>query len=1185
MKSTKATNKIVSLLLVMAMLTSGFCIPQPSVHAETEETITVTNTKPQAEKITQKTENATIYGDGTGKKRAEIYAQDIRFKDEKGKLTDYDTSLIEDKVCEDYIYQTAKSNKPVQFPEKISEDTPVRALYEKYTLSINPTSSKNNSIESKEINLESKKVSDLYGEKEVKKTMVEYDGLWKQSSLQYEATNTGLKENIIIENRKSPVVYNFTISTRNCCLVSQNQLKNEMIKEQDEVRTESGEPIYIYDVQKQKIVGNMPAAYMTDANNSFSDDCGYCAEIEKKEVKSNEVKYTYRFKIIVDEKFIRDSDRKFPITIDPSVSWNEEKKERISSAYVCSTRPDSTYTDANTNILCVGKRDTAKDVCRAYLKFEGINAALEGMYIDKAKMTLTTTGSDSDMPIYIKNTESAWSANNITYATQPVRSEDALGSFTTMSSAEKITVDLDADMLYDCIRNEKTLYGFELTDSKKDDNKSSSKTAWFFNSVSVNNDKIPKLEVIYYDVDSNATPKLKYKVSRNRSGWSSYAEDGVIAGDLQQIERLQAINMEFEANGASIGKIKYRAYFENSGWTPWKNEGVTAGSNSPSDKMKSLEIKVYNAENDEESNKYDVYYRVYTESEGWLGWAKNGEEAGDYSTDACIEGVQAIVVPRLTYNIWATTKEGKRFLPNTNQWSDYILGAGDQNKIYQIATSFKDSFLSKTQKIRIQTYLQNGNVISGFGNNVDGNYVAIGGNYTNAIAGYNIQFDSPDLRAKYDILHITSSANQEKVEENWRKNDLLSGSKNYENSIEMLCIRAVPKGYEEGRKSCLAEKYITEKDGYSFVNAGESFNYPIDSKGNINYQISGEKNDFIFGTTGSLNGNWNGSCYGMALSSLLFYHGVWNYKDFVGNVDKKTDHVNGLEEQRGRKSKKLTDLIEYAQVSYGKNIDSALISDYSQIVTKLLNNKETKYIMLVKSFKNSGELEAFHAVVPLMAKNEGNGKYKVDIYDVNTANVTKQGTIDITNQKFSFKNGYNFTWMQLVDLEVLVSKNKTLYENIAEKVKNPAYTPKLNKQDVYEISVDSADDCIIEDEMGHNILEDKDVVKILPMDESNNYTYFVPRGKYVVKMKHPKESARVSAVSNQIGVHYYLSDSGEVVIDFKEDSSVQMKASFNDGKRHNMELEVKDTEEIKLRKKYSKQIMDVCVKKDKTIIK
>ena len=75
MKSTKATNKIVSLLLVMAMLTSVFCIPQPSVHAETEETTTVTNTKPQAEKITQKTENATVYGDGTGKKRAEIYAQ------------------------------------------------------------------------------------------------------------------------------------------------------------------------------------------------------------------------------------------------------------------------------------------------------------------------------------------------------------------------------------------------------------------------------------------------------------------------------------------------------------------------------------------------------------------------------------------------------------------------------------------------------------------------------------------------------------------------------------------------------------------------------------------------------------------------------------------------------------------------------------------------------------------------------------------------------------------------------------------------------------------------------------------------------------------------------------------------------------------------------------------------------
>lgn len=46
------------------------------------------------------------------------------------------------------------------------------------------------------------------------------------------------------------------------------------------------------------------------------------------------------------------------------------------------------YTDENTNILCVGKRDTAKDLCRAYLKFEGVESLLAGMYVEKANLEL-----------------------------------------------------------------------------------------------------------------------------------------------------------------------------------------------------------------------------------------------------------------------------------------------------------------------------------------------------------------------------------------------------------------------------------------------------------------------------------------------------------------------------------------------------------------------------------------------------------------------------------------------------------------------------------------------------------------------------------------------------------------------------------------------------------------------------
>ena len=41
---------------------------------------------------------------------------------------------------------------------------------------------------------------------------------------------------------------------------------------------------------------------------------------------------------------------------------------------------------------------------------------------------------------------------------------------------------------------------------------------------------------------------------------------------------------------------------------------------------------------------YDVYYRVHAQSYGWLGWAKNGEEAGSEGLSKRLEGIQIVLV-------------------------------------------------------------------------------------------------------------------------------------------------------------------------------------------------------------------------------------------------------------------------------------------------------------------------------------------------------------------------------------------------------------------------------------------------------------------------------------------------------------------------------------------------------------
>ena len=48
----------------------------------------------------------------------------------------------------------------------------------------------------------------------------------------------------------------------------------------------------------------------------------------------------------------------------------------------------------------------------------------------------------------------------------------------------------------------------------------------------------------------------------------------------------------------------------------------------------------------EMANRFDVYYRVHAQSYGWLGWAKNGEEAGTAGFAKRLEGIQIVLVPK-----------------------------------------------------------------------------------------------------------------------------------------------------------------------------------------------------------------------------------------------------------------------------------------------------------------------------------------------------------------------------------------------------------------------------------------------------------------------------------------------------------------------------------------------------------
>ena len=67
-----------------------------------------------------------------------------------------------------------------------------------------------------------------------------------------------------------------------------------------------------------------------------------------------------------------------------------------------------------------------------------------------------------------------------------------------------------------------------------------------------------------------------------------------------------------------------------------------SGTEGKAYRLEAIEIKLIG----EMAEHYDVYYRVHAENFGWLGWAKNGEQAGTAGYAYRLEGIEIKLLPK-----------------------------------------------------------------------------------------------------------------------------------------------------------------------------------------------------------------------------------------------------------------------------------------------------------------------------------------------------------------------------------------------------------------------------------------------------------------------------------------------------------------------------------------------------------
>lgn len=1131
MKTTKVTKKIISLLLVLSMMVSGFIVPQPAVKAKVKEKSTVVaNTKVQLEKIVRKTENATIYEDGSGKRRADIYAQDIRFKDEKGKLTDYDTSLenITKKESETgenllkYEYQTTTTDKMTYFPEKVTTKTPILSEHEQYAVKINPKEN----VQSGTLKKEGKEALQIV-----------YKAKTDDVDFQYESTTDGLKESIILNEKTDKNSFEFYLTLKNCSLISQEELKKASKTEDRNWQTKGGESVFLYDIKEDRLIGTLPAAFMIDAEGDYSEECSYTISLVK---KSKEEKQ-YHMILKASKQYLEDENRTYPVTIDPTVTWNTSDARKFSSAYVCSSAPNTNYTDANTNILCVGKRDTSKDLCRAYLKFEGVESLLAGMYVEKASMELNFHQSDDGMKMYVRQVTSGWGAPEITYSKQPKRAE-TLAEITASSNMGKTTVALDEEKIDSRARDEGRMCGYEITTSKDDSDTSSSKTAWIYNSVSVNGTKIPKLTIEYYDKeDYTDCPHITYKVYGENKKWSVEGNDGGFAGDNEGEDAMaaRALQVTVSANGYSIPStgIKYRAYSDEAGWSVWKTNGASAGDTSKTYNMKAIEMQ-WNTTSAEKSN-YDLYYRVYVPGRGWLGWAKNAQTAGDYTSGNYISAMEAVVVPRITYLV-------QYIEPNSNEiqlgygggtGNLYYCSSLESDYIMAFETLYKDEVMNKKHMLINSIILWNGNqetiTINGW----------LKGDISNGITGLSSQFNDISMKARYNIEYMGSVSIRNTEEESWVKNGEWLGKTLGGGVLNNVSLQIVPKEYQKGEKACYSSKFEVAEDGYSFGNnindlgIKETHRFPKEKL----VQLYGE-------TLGTnlyelrFNKKWNGYCFGLAMSNQLFYQRQWDYSYFKTKIDENSKRVFGLEAPAGKKNSKLLDLIEYSYASfffpwsegktYGATEDNTK-NNLNSLVYKLQTQTQKQNYIMITTDAN----ELSHAVIPLSIKQVESNKYEIKLYNVNYPGKIDTAIVNTDANTFVYEN---YISAYLIDVREAIKLFGNRYNEIMKKIQNPSY--QINNasymKDANIILAENVASSQITNEEGKCIEDIEGVSKVDVFDNPDNLMYYVPVGTYHVDATENKD-ASITFVNYDTSVSYDSIKEGEIVANFKKDDSIE----------------------------------------------
>ncbi|MDD2371896.1 MAG: N-acetylmuramoyl-L-alanine amidase [Firmicutes bacterium] len=271
--------------------------------------------------------------------------------------------------------------------------------------------------------------------------------------------------------------------------------------------------------------------------------------------------------------------------------------------------------------------------------------------------------------------------------------------------------------------------------------------------------------------------------------WLPWTSDGAVSGEDGRI--MSAFQMDLGSN-ITDGSIKYRGYITGSGWEAWKDESNYVGAGSKKIEAFNIVLEGTAADN------YDIYYSVNVDNLGWLGWAKNGENAGTSGYEYQIEQIKVVVVAKGAAAPGSTTGAYVSKTPVVSQNVTYRSYINYKWLPWTSdgAVSGEDGRMMSAFQMDLGSNITDGSIkyrgyITGSGWEAwkdESNYVGAG---SKKIEAFNIVLEGT-AADNYDIYYSVNVDNLGWL--GWAKNGENAGTSGYEYQIEQIKVVVVAKG-------------------------------------------------------------------------------------------------------------------------------------------------------------------------------------------------------------------------------------------------------------------------------------------------------------------------------------------------------------------------------------------------------